>query len=156
MRPTFGFAGVVCLIVAGAAWSQRTEPPKSKSRESAIRVLDEFMVAWNACDAHRLAATCNFPHVRIAAGKVTVYQTPDDFEKEHLRSVPLEAGWHHSAWDHRQVVQASDEKVHVVLSFTRCDAKGVKIATHQALYVVTKQDGRGRAGPVKFCAVRFA
>src|SRR5262249_11575853 len=68
MRPTLGFAGVVCLIVAGAAWSQRTEPPKSKSGESAIRVLDEFIVAWNARDAHRLAATCNFPHVRIAAG----------------------------------------------------------------------------------------
>ena len=139
MRPTFGFAGVVCLIVAGAAWSQRTEQPKS--RESAIRVLDEWMVAWNAGDAHRLAATCNFPHVRIAAGKVTVWQTPEEFEKEHLRSIPLEAGWHHSAWKNREVVQWSDEKVHVVLSFTRYDAKGVKLATYQALYVVTKQDG---------------
>jgi hypothetical protein len=33
MRPTFVFAGVICLIVTGAAWSQRTR------------------------DAHRLAAT---------------------------------------------------------------------------------------------------
>src|SRR5262249_7517071 len=101
---------------------------------------DEFMAAWNARDAHRLAATCNFPRVRIAGAKVTVWQTPDDFEKEHLRSIPLEANWHHSAWDHRQVVQSSDEKVHVALSFTRYDAKGIKIATYQSLYVITKQD----------------
>jgi hypothetical protein len=57
MRPTFVFAGVICLIVTGAAWSQRTGATKEKGRESAIRVLDEWMVAWNARDAHRLAAT---------------------------------------------------------------------------------------------------
>ncbi len=56
--------------------------------------------------------------------------------------MPLERHWHHSAWDWRKVVQSSNDKVHVSLSCTRYDAKGIKITTFQALYVVTKQDGQ--------------
>src|SRR5262245_17501162 len=101
----------------------------SKSDADAMRVLDEFMAAWNASDPQRLAATCNFPHVRIAGGKVNVWQTPSEFEKEHRNSIPLERNWHHSTWGDRKVVQSSNDKVHVALSFTRYDAKGIKIAT---------------------------
>ena len=113
----------------------------SRSDANAMRVLDEFMAAWNVSDPQRLAATCNFPHVRIAGGKVTVWQTPSEFEKEHRNSIPLEQSWHHSAWDDRKAVQSSNDKVHVAVSFTRYDAKGIKIATYKSLYIVTNQNG---------------
>ena len=131
---------LLLLLLAGAAWPQSAKSPR-KSDANAMRVLDEFLAAWNASDPHRLAATCNFPHVRIAGGKVTVWQTPGEFEKGHRNSIPLERNWHHSAWDHRKVVQSSNDKVHVALSFTRYDAKGSKIATYESLYVITNQDG---------------
>jgi hypothetical protein len=139
-------ASLLLLLLAGATWPQSAKTPR-KSDGNAMRVLDEFMAAWNASDPHRLAATCNFPHVRIAGGKVTVWQTPTEFEKEHGagravgNSIPLEHNWHHSAWDYRKVVQTSNDKVHVALSFTRYDAKGSKIATYESLYVITNQDG---------------
>ena len=139
MRATLGFACVLFLLLAGAAWPQSAETPKSDA--NAMRALDEFMAAWNARDARQLVAACNFPHVRIAGNRLTIWQTSVEFEKEQLSSVPLERNWHHSAWDWRKVVQSSDDKVHVALSFTRYDAKGIKIATYQSLYVVTKQDG---------------
>ena len=130
---------LLLLLIIGVARPQSAKT--SKSDANAMRVLDEFMTAWNASDPQRLASTCNFPHVRIAGGKVTVWQTPSEFEKEHRNSIPLERNWHHSAWDVRKLVQSSNDKVHVALSFTRYDAKGVKIATYEALYVVTNQDG---------------
>ena len=139
MRSTLGLACAFLLLLAGAARPQSAETPRSDA--NAMRVLDEFMAAWNARDPGRLAATCNFPHVRIAGGRLTIWQTPSEFEKEHLSSVPLQRNWHYSSWDGRKVVQSSNDKVHLALSFTRYDAKGIKIATYQSLYVVTKQDG---------------
>jgi hypothetical protein len=130
---------LLLLLPIGVARSQRVKT--SNSDANAIRVLDEWMAAWNARDQQRLATTCNFPHVRIAAGKVTVWQTPSEFEKGHLNSVPLEPNWDHSGWGRRKVIQSSDDKVHVALSFTRYDVKGNKIATYEALYIVTNQNG---------------
>ena len=105
---------LLLLFPIGVVRSQSVKT--SKSDANAIRVLDEWMAAWNAGDQQRLATTCNLPHVRIAAGKVTVWQTPSEFEKEHLNSVPLERNWHHSAWGRRKVIQSSNDKVHVALS----------------------------------------
>src|SRR5262245_40223123 len=124
---------LILLLQVGVARPQSAKT--SKSDANAMRVLDEFMAAWNASDPQRLASTCNLPHARIACGKVTVWQTPIEFEKEHRNSIPLERNWHHSAWDDRKVVQFSNDKVHVALSFTRYDPKGIKIATYESLYI---------------------
>ena len=112
-----------------------------QSEAEAMQVLDKFMVAFNARASSPLAATFNFPHVRIASGTVTVWQTPGDIERDKDLTVPLEHDWHRTAWDWRKVVQCSHSKVHVALSFSRYSTSGAKISTFESLYVITQQNG---------------
>ena len=105
----------------------------------AMQVLDKWLVAFDARSARGLSAICNFPHFRLANGKFTVWQTRADFEKDNELTVPLEHDWHRTVWDWRKVVQASDKKFHVALSFTRYNEEGKKVSKFQSLYIITKQ-----------------
>jgi hypothetical protein len=114
--------------------------PTAKTNDKiAMQVLDRFLVAFNAHSPRGLSATCNFPHLRLASGKFTVWQTRAEFEKDSELTVPLEHDWHRTVWDWRKVVQSSNRKFHVALSFTRYDENGKKIGTFQSLYIITKQ-----------------
>jgi hypothetical protein len=111
------------------------------SEAEAMRVLDEFMVAFNTRTSRPLAATFNFPHVRIASGTVKLWQTPADLDQDRELGTPLEQDWHRTSWDWREVVQSSANKVHVLVAFTRFSASGAKIGTFESLYIITKQNG---------------
>lgn len=51
-------------------------------------------------------------------------------------------GWHHSKWEHRNIIQASDTKVHVDTQFSRYKADGTKLGVYELLYIVTRENGR--------------
>ena len=51
-------------------------------------------------------------------------------------------GWHHSAWDSREIFQSGKNKVHIAVQFTRYDSDDNKIATYNSLYIVTHLDGK--------------
>jgi hypothetical protein len=51
-------------------------------------------------------------------------------------------GWHHSVWDHRNIIQASDDKVHVDTRFSRYKADGTKLGEYESLYVLTLENNR--------------
>ncbi len=110
------------------------------SELGAMRLLDEFMAAFNARDLKAWEATFNYPSVRLASGRVAViekpgYHPPDMFDRF------VEQGWHHSAWDRRTVIHSSDDKVHFDTCFTRYREDGSKIGVYDSIYVVTRQDG---------------
>lgn len=106
-----------------------------------MQVLDEFFDALNARDPRRLAAACNFPHVRFSTSKMKIWRTGDEFVREgDLAGIPLEGEWHRSSWDARNTVQASNDKLHVTVTFTRWTSTGSKISTFDSLYIVTKQN----------------
>ena len=107
----------------------------TESEAQAIRVLDELMQALNARDREALEATFNYPHVRLASGRVVVVEQPGMGSSR----IQLGEGWHHSAWIHRNVVQSSDDKVHLDVRFTRYREDGSEIATYDSMYVVTRQ-----------------
>lgn len=52
------------------------------------------------------------------------------------------AGWHHSKWDHRKIIHATADKVHVDTKFTRYRADGSIIGSYESLYILTFEDGR--------------
>ena len=107
-----------------------------------MRVLDEFFEALNARHVARLTAACNFPQVRLASGTMTIWRTVGEFEQSgDLAGIPLEGDWHHSTWKTRHIVQASHDKVHVAVTFTRHRSDGTEIATFKSLYIATKQNG---------------
>jgi hypothetical protein len=49
-------------------------------------------------------------------------------------------GWDHSTLDLVKGIHESDVKVHFKIEFSRYRADGIKYATHQSLWIVTKED----------------
>jgi hypothetical protein len=130
---------VALLSLGAAASSARAEEP---SEQAALRTLDAFMAAFNARDVEAWIATLNFPHVRIASGRVAVFDDAAAFRKSfEFARFAEQTGWSRSEWTDRRVIQAGPEKVHVAVVFTRFRADGSVLARYESLYIVTKSNG---------------
>ena len=112
---------------------------------AAMAVTDAFLATFNDGDAEGHADTFSYPHVRLASGTVRVWQDRAEAVENMARAIPLlreRVGWDHSAWDHRRVIHARADKVHLDVQFTRYRADGSVIGVYPAVYVVVKADGR--------------
>ena len=109
--------------------------------DQVMKLLDDYMAAWNRKDLAAWERTFHFPHYRLASGKMTVL---DRAGLQDAAKVWGSAGsdWHHSAWDRRRIVHGSNDKVHVDTRFTRYRADGTKIGSYDSLYILTKENGR--------------
>ena len=119
------------------------QPPlqvDSKIEADVMKLLDEYMSAWNRTDLAAWESTFHFPHYRLASGKMTILDRPG--AQDTPKTWAAGSQWHHSKWDRRRIVHSSGEKVHVDTRFTRYRADGSKIASYDSLYIVTKEDGR--------------
>lgn len=114
--------------------------------EMALRVLDEFLAHFNNQDFKAVAETFHYPHIRIARGKVFVWNSPEDFlaarTPEAIAHHLTEIGWHHTKWDTREVIQTGANKVHIAVQFTRYREDGSAIGKYDSFYIVIKKDGR--------------
>lgn len=145
MRRLIGIAGVMTLVlVAGFAPTQAQERDDAidDAVAAAMASLDEYMTAFNSRDSKAWAATLNYPHVRLASGEVRVWETAEEFaETMDFDAFAKRYGWDHSHWTRREVVGASEGKVHIMTTFQRFNADNEPIATYDSLYVVTRVDG---------------
>ena len=116
---------------------------ESAAVAAAMEVLDRHMDALNRGDADELAQTLHFPHYRLAGTAMQTWPGPEHY----LRDFRARAGegWHHSAWDFRNVVAATDDKVHFDLQFTRYRADGSVLGRYRSLWVMSRIDGRWAA-----------
>jgi hypothetical protein len=112
----------------------------TESEAQAMRLLDEFMAAFNGRDVVAWEATFNYPSVRLASGRVVVIDGPGFHPRDMFERFG-EMGWHHSAWDHRKVINSSDDKVHFDTRFARYREDGSQIGVYDSIYVVTRVDG---------------
>ncbi len=145
MRPLVTSCLLLALVTPALAEDATPE-------RHAMRVLDEFMAAFNARDETAFTNTLHFPHVRIASGETRLDPSAEamretlDFERFAERF-----GWHHSAWVSREVVQSGPDKVHVAVRFARYREDGSLLAEFDSLDLVTLRDGRwGVAGRSSF------
>ena len=113
-----------------------------KIKKEVLTVLDNFMSSFNARNATAHYATYHFPHYRLASGKMTVLESFPTADTAKFLQKLVQAGWHHTKWDHRNVVQASAEKVHVDTRFTRYRSDGTVLGTYESLYVLTFENNR--------------
>ena len=141
--------GLAVLVVPSLSVAESND---ASSSQEAMRVLDEFMTAFNARDEKAWMATLHFPHVRVASGETRLDSTPEammssfDFER-----FAEQFDWDHSAWLSREVVQSGPDKVHVVVRFARYRADGSVSAEFDSLYIVSRREGRwGVAGRSSF------
>ena len=103
-----------------------------------MRVLDEFMAALNAHDATAMDRAMHFPHVRIAGGRVSVYERPGSNPMDLFEKLKKENDWKWSRWETRELVQFNDRKAHYTLSYTRFRSDDSVIGVYESLYVLTK------------------
>lgn len=133
------------LLLASGPMAADDHPPTAEETaidDAALAACDAFMEAFNRSDMAAWRRTLNYPHVRLAEGSVVVSNTPAEYEREwDFAEFARRTGWHHSSYDHKQVVQRGPDKAHVAVRFSRYRADGSKIATYDALYVVTRVDG---------------
>ncbi|HWO03012.1 MAG TPA: hypothetical protein VNS63_27475 [Blastocatellia bacterium] len=134
---------LLILLISGFGYADQ-DPAKSvdsKIEAEVMKLLDEYMSAWNRKDLAAWERTFQFPHYRLASGKMTVLDRPG---MQDATRVWASAGsdWHHSKWDRRRIINASPDKVHVDTKFTRYRADGSKIGTFESLYILTREDGR--------------
>ena len=130
---------LITLLLALGAWAEDTE--ESDSINKAMQVLDSFMYSFNTRDMNSWSETLNYPHVRIAGGKVTVWDTKEEYSATNVFNRLTATGWDHSAWVSRDVVLVSKNKVHISTVFQRYDKDNNPMKKYQSLYVVTNDEG---------------
>ena len=130
---------LITLLLALGAWADDTE--ESDSINKAMQVLDSFMYSFNTRDMNSWSETLNYPHVRIAGGKVTVWDTKEEYSATNIFNRLTATGWDHSAWVSRDVVLVSKNKVHISTVFQRYDKDNNPMKKYQSLYVVTNDEG---------------
>lgn len=114
----------------------------NSSNEQALATVDAFIEAFNQQDQKAWAATLNYPHVRIASGEVKVWQSAEEYLGAFdFKILKKKSDWHHSEFDYKKIIQTSPDKVHVAVRFTRYREDNSKIASYEAIYIVTNHDG---------------
>jgi len=125
----------------------RLTPLEKSARSNAqveaevLKLLDEYMSAWNRQDVAAWERTFHFPHYRLASGKMTVLERPGLQEAAKVRA-SAGSDWDHSKWDRRRIIHESADKVHVDTKFTRYRVDGSKIGSYESLYIVTQENGK--------------
>ena len=111
-------------------------------KAAVLKALDEYMSTFNAKDLKGWEATYQFPHYRLASGTMSVLDHAGLRDSTTVFGSLQKGGWDHSVWDHRNIIQASGDKVHVDTRFSRYKADGTKIGVYESLYVLTKENGK--------------
>ena len=107
--------------------------------DAAMKVLDDFMAAFNARDVVAFEATFNFPSIRLASNTLRIIERGD--HKPEMFATGALADWDHSAWERRDIIHSGPDKVHIDTRFTRYRADGGVIGGFDSIYVVTCEDG---------------
>ncbi len=112
-------------------------PEHPESTAAALATLDQFMAALNRLDEAGVNDALNFPHVRLASGRVHVWERAGSYRVEDFLARAGE-GWHESRWDERTVIHAGPDKVHLAVQFSRWRADGTLIGRFRAIWIVTR------------------
>ncbi len=107
---------------------------------AALKVLEDYMAAFNARDADAFEATINHPHVSLGPGAPVV--TGPGRPIPAWSATDHSSDWSHSTLDRRQVLHDSDDKVHIAARTTRHRRDGGVIGTYDVIYVITCEGGR--------------
>lgn len=100
------------------------------------------MAGLNAYDNAAMEAELHFPHVRFALGKITVFDKPGSNPMGLFERLKKDSGWHHSAWNRREIVQRNDSQIHFAVNNTRHREDDSIIGSCDSLYVLALHDGR--------------
>ena len=134
---------LIIAVGTGDSFSKQKSKPRIDPaiEATAMKLLDDYMSAWNNKDMEAWERTFQFPHYRLESGNMSVLERPGMQDGARLWKAMADGGWHHSKWDHRRIIHATADKIHVDTKFTRYRADGSRIGSYESLYVLTKENG---------------
>lgn len=102
-------------------------------------VLDEFIEYFSRANALELAQKLHYPHVRIAGDKIQLWQTPEEYARDSGHEALKDSvQWGYSAWGLRHLIQASADKLHYAVEFSRFTKEHKRIVTYESFYIITR------------------
>jgi len=102
-----------------------------------------YIDAFNQLDSAAMADAFNFPHIRLANGTFSVFESRDDFVRRfdaNKTALQVE-GWHHTAIESLEAVHAVPDKVHLAIEYTRRRADDSVYSRFNSLWIATLQNG---------------
>ena len=140
---------VIFTVIGGITWSAITfsgvlnnQPSDSRiSQYPAVEaVMREYLRSFNAKDVESWSKTMLFPDIRIASGEIVLYPTASNLaSKIDLHQFAQENNSSRSEWKTLDVIQASPEKVHVKVEFTRYDKTGEPYVSYNSIYILQRE-----------------
>ena len=128
---------LAALVAAGSGEASA----HAEAVSAALACLDRFTAAFNACDADAMDAELHFPHTLLAGAEPLVWHEPGRHPRELFASLKA-LGWATTQYEAREPVLAADDKVHVLVRYTRRRADGSLLSDHTNLWIVTRRRGR--------------
>ena len=107
-------------------------------------ILALWMAALNRYDGPAMDALMRFPHVRLAADNVAVYDAPGNNPMDLFDRLRKHENWHRSTWNETKLIQSSPNKAHFAVRYTRYREDGSIIGVYDSLYVFTALEGDWR------------
>lgn len=127
-----------CLSV-----SDNIDPGLAAASEAAVATAQAFVGAFSARDYESLAATLNYPHVRLADGQFFTFDDPAAFIDQNHRNESrlVEENFGYSRLRELEPIQVGPDKVHLRIINDRHHPDGEVYMTFNTLWIVTLQDG---------------
>jgi hypothetical protein len=129
--------GVLSRFAAGPTGIDATTTTANGA--AALAALKAHFAAWNGHNGEALAATFNYPYVRIADGAVDVSASPAEF----LRGAEpgRQRTWFETRLEQADAVQVSTAGVNITFRYSRRGRDGSAMSSYEALALVTNRGG---------------
>ena len=136
-----GSVGIQARLAAG--FDDLSEGDREATAPAAIAAVERYLDAFNARDEEAMVAALHFPHVRVAVGRATVWESAAEYmEGFDFDAFAERLGWERSEADSMEAVQVGAGGVNVAVRITRYGEGGAGIHTFDTIYLVTEEDGK--------------
>ena len=115
----------------------------NESQQAALDAVGRYIDGFNRRDAEAMAEAFNFPHVRLAKGRVVTIADRAEFiaAQDRVTRMLREEGWHHTVVEATNVIHCGADKVHIAIEVTRRGEDERVIHRFETLWIATSQDG---------------
>jgi len=107
--------------------------------EQGLLLMEAHINALNRRDVKAIAATLHFPHHRLSGTKWKTWETADHYFDDFLHRAGTD--WKRSTFSNFNVVDSSENKVHIDVEIRRYDSNEVLMTSFRSLWVIIKING---------------
>lgn len=107
----------------------------------AITVVETFTSHFNNQNIAGMDALLHFPHIILAGESLVLWEAPGQVTQAFFDELKA-LGWARSEYLEKRPVLVGENKVHLLVTYTRSREDGSVITRHENLWIITRQDGR--------------